>query len=149
MLGGLHLLRWTRAPRVATRRRRVWPSGRGRDVRFPGQPARLRACGIGCDDARRPEGRHGGIMTTPVITAHVITAHVIGRALAPLLLVVGVCVAVAPPARRWRPGAAAPARAVATENRAPAGVLRDGTVRLQLVAQPARWHPEADDGPSV
>ncbi len=44
---------------------------------------------------------------------------------------------------------AAPPVAAANPNTAPAGVLRDGILALQLVAQPARWHPEADDGPSL
>ena len=32
-------------------------------------------------------------------------------------------------------------------NVAPAGVLRGGVLSLRLVAQQARWHPEANDGP--
>ena len=30
-----------------------------------------------------------------------------------------------------------------------AGVLRGGVLSLQIVAQHARWHPEADDGPAI
>ncbi|MBA2291038.1 MAG: PD40 domain-containing protein [Gemmatimonadales bacterium] len=39
--------------------------------------------------------------------------------------------------------------AVANGNTAPAGMLRRGVLSLRLVAQQVRWHPEADDGPSV
>src|SRR5688572_20872135 len=43
----------------------------------------------------------------------------------------------------------APPTAMAHGNIAPAGVLRGGVLSLQLVAQQARWHPEADDGPAI
>ena len=43
--------------------------------------------------------------------------------------------------------ASAPPTAVAHGNVTPAGVLRGGVLSLDLVAQQARWHPEADDGP--
>src|SRR5688500_6166620 len=45
--------------------------------------------------------------------------------------------------------ASAPPTAVAHGNIAPAGVLRGGVLSLRLVAQQARWHPEADDGPAI
>jgi FtsP/CotA-like multicopper oxidase with cupredoxin domain len=38
-------------------------------------------------------------------------------------------------------------RAVANDNRTPAGTLRDGVLTLSLEVRPTRWHPEADDGP--
>jgi FtsP/CotA-like multicopper oxidase with cupredoxin domain len=44
---------------------------------------------------------------------------------------------------------AVPATAVANRNVAPGGTLRGGVLTLRLIAQPARWHPEADDGPSL
>jgi len=37
----------------------------------------------------------------------------------------------------------------ANDNRAPAGVLRKDTLRLNLVVQMGRWYPEAADGPFV
>ena len=48
-----------------------------------------------------------------------------------------------------RAGTRAPARAESNDNRRASGVLRDGALSLQLVAQQARWHPEADDGPAI
>ena len=39
--------------------------------------------------------------------------------------------------------------AAANDNRVPAGVLRNDTLKLDLVVQMARWFPEAADGPSV
>ena len=48
-----------------------------------------------------------------------------------------------------RAGTRAPARAQSNDNRRASGVLRDGALSLQLVAQQARWHPEADDGPAI
>ena len=53
-----------------------------------------------------------------------------------------------PMARPTRASAQAPA-AVAHGNVTPAGVLRGGVLSLRLVAQPARWHPEAEDGPAI
>ncbi|MEO5510203.1 MAG: multicopper oxidase domain-containing protein [Longimicrobiales bacterium] len=38
---------------------------------------------------------------------------------------------------------------VANDNRTPAGSLKDGVLRLRLVASLAQWYPEADDGPSA
>jgi manganese oxidase len=35
------------------------------------------------------------------------------------------------------------------DNRQPAGALRDGVLELRLVARPAAWRPEADDGPAL
>src|SRR5687768_2227158 len=51
-------------------------------------------------------------------------------------------------------GARVPARpaepsVAANDNRTPAGTLRRGGLALTLVAQRARWHPEADDGPAL
>jgi FtsP/CotA-like multicopper oxidase with cupredoxin domain len=40
-----------------------------------------------------------------------------------------------------------PVRAQANDNRLAGGVLRDGVLTLKLVAQMARWYPEAEDGP--
>lgn len=37
----------------------------------------------------------------------------------------------------------------ANDNRVPAGVLRNDTLRVDLVAQMARWYPEASNGPFV
>src|SRR3954463_6001228 len=37
----------------------------------------------------------------------------------------------------------------ANDNRKPAGVLRNDTLRINLVVQMARWYPEASDGPHV
>lgn len=37
----------------------------------------------------------------------------------------------------------------ANDNRKPAGVLRNDTLRINLVVQMARWYPEASDGPYV
>ena len=37
----------------------------------------------------------------------------------------------------------------ANDNRKPAGVLRNDTLRINLVVQMARWYPEAADGPYV
>ncbi len=48
---------------------------------------------------------------------------------------------------RAAPGA--PVLAESNNNRLASGVLRDGVLSIQLVAQQARWHPEADDGPSI
>jgi len=39
--------------------------------------------------------------------------------------------------------------AAANDNRVPAGLLRNDTLRIDLVVQMARWYPEAADGPSV
>ena len=39
--------------------------------------------------------------------------------------------------------------AAANDNRVPAGVLRNDTLKLNLVVKMARWFPEAADGPSV
>ena len=44
---------------------------------------------------------------------------------------------------------AAPALAVANDNRNSAGTNRGGVLTMALVAQQVRWHPEADDGPSL
>jgi FtsP/CotA-like multicopper oxidase with cupredoxin domain len=44
-------------------------------------------------------------------------------------------------------GRGTPPRAEANSNQRPAGTVRGGVLSLRLVAQPARWHPEADDGP--
>lgn len=44
---------------------------------------------------------------------------------------------------------AIPPTTMANGNVTPAGVMRNDTLALRLVAQPGRWHPEADDGPSV
>ena len=40
-----------------------------------------------------------------------------------------------------------PPRAVANDNRTPAGVLSDGILRIHLVAAMSTWYPEAEDGP--
>jgi manganese oxidase len=53
------------------------------------------------------------------------------------------------PAVEVAPAGGAPPTAVAHGNVTPAGVLRDGVLSLQLIAQRVRWHPEADDGPVV
>lgn len=45
--------------------------------------------------------------------------------------------------------AQAPARAVANANLAAAGRMDGGVLALRLEARPARWHPQADDGPSL
>ncbi|MEP6509673.1 MAG: multicopper oxidase domain-containing protein, partial [Gemmatimonadales bacterium] len=37
----------------------------------------------------------------------------------------------------------------ANDNRKPAGVLKNDTLRINLVVQMARWYPEANDGPFV
>lgn len=37
----------------------------------------------------------------------------------------------------------------ANDNRVAAGVLRNDTLRIDLVVQMARWYPEAADGPSA
>ena len=50
-----------------------------------------------------------------------------------------------PPGRR----AAEPPAIEANDNRIPAGTLAGGTLELRLVAQPGRWHPEAEDGPGI
>lgn len=42
-----------------------------------------------------------------------------------------------------------PPTVVANDNRHPAGTLRDGVLTIHLVAAPARWYPEADNGPFV
>ena len=42
-----------------------------------------------------------------------------------------------------------PPTAVANDNRHPAGTLHDGVLTIHLVAAPARWYPEADNGPFV
>ena len=47
-----------------------------------------------------------------------------------------------------RQGFTDPARAVANDNRVPAGVLNQGVLTLHLVAQRVTWYPEAEDGPS-
>jgi manganese oxidase len=41
------------------------------------------------------------------------------------------------------------AAAVSHDNRQPAGTLADGVLDLRLVARPAAWYPEADDGPAL
>jgi manganese oxidase len=41
------------------------------------------------------------------------------------------------------------AAAVSHDNRQPAGAMADGTLDLRLVARPAAWRPEADDGPAL
>ncbi len=46
-----------------------------------------------------------------------------------------------------RAGRGAPQRAEANTNQRPAGTFRGGVLSLRLVAQQARWHPEANDGP--
>jgi FtsP/CotA-like multicopper oxidase with cupredoxin domain len=43
--------------------------------------------------------------------------------------------------------AASPPRAEANDNRAPGGELKDGTLRIHLVARMSTWYPEAEDGP--
>lgn len=40
-------------------------------------------------------------------------------------------------------------RAEANDNRRAAGTLRDGVLTVSLVARRTRWHPEAEDGPSL
>ena len=45
--------------------------------------------------------------------------------------------------------AAEPPAIEANDNRTPAGILAGGTLELRLVAQPGRWHPEAEEGPGV
>jgi hypothetical protein len=62
-----------------------------------------------------------------------------------LVLLAGVLVAPAPV--RSRPAARVPVRATTNDNRLPAGVLKDGTLSIHLVAQMVAWHPEAEDGP--
>jgi len=42
-----------------------------------------------------------------------------------------------------------PPTVVANDNRHPAGTLHDGVLTIHLVAAPARWYPEADNGPFV
>jgi FtsP/CotA-like multicopper oxidase with cupredoxin domain len=42
-----------------------------------------------------------------------------------------------------------PPRALANDNRTPAGRLRDGVLRLSLDIRTGRWYPEADDGPFI
>ena len=37
-----------------------------------------------------------------------------------------------------------PARAVANDNRAPAGPLRDGVLTVRLEARESEWHPDGD-----
>lgn len=37
----------------------------------------------------------------------------------------------------------------ANDNRKPAGVLKNDTLKINLVVQMARWYPEAGDGPFV
>jgi FtsP/CotA-like multicopper oxidase with cupredoxin domain len=44
---------------------------------------------------------------------------------------------------------AAPPVVQPNDNLTPAGALAGGTLELHLVAQPARWQPEADDGPGI
>ena len=53
--------------------------------------------------------------------------------------------AAAPPSRR----AAELPIVQANDNRTPAGTLAGGTLELRLVAQAARWRPEAEDGPAI
>lgn len=65
------------------------------------------------------------------------------RALVPALL----CAAFALAADR-RPPAPAP-RALANDNRTPAGTLRGGVLALRLEARLADWHPAADDAPGA
>jgi FtsP/CotA-like multicopper oxidase with cupredoxin domain len=47
------------------------------------------------------------------------------------------------------PASDVPPAVRANDNRTPGGVLRRDTLTLRLVAQLARWHPEADSGPAV
>ncbi len=42
-----------------------------------------------------------------------------------------------------------PPEVQANDNRATAGILRGDTLVVRMVVQPARWHPEAADGPYV
>ena len=42
-----------------------------------------------------------------------------------------------------------PPRAVANDNRTPAGTMRGDTLSLRLVVQRAEWYPEAEDGPHI
>ena len=42
-----------------------------------------------------------------------------------------------------------PPRAVANDNRTPAGTIRGGTLSVRLVVQRAEWYPEAGDGPHI
>lgn len=42
-----------------------------------------------------------------------------------------------------------PARVVANDNRTSAGTMRNGELHVSMVAQIARWYPEAEDGPFV
>jgi manganese oxidase len=60
----------------------------------------------------------------------------------PLLVLAGSTVALVPP-HGDLPVVAA------NDNRAPAGVLRGDTLRIQLVVKMGRWYPEAADGPFV
>src|SRR5687767_2558640 len=65
-------------------------------------------------------------------------------------LVIGCSVLLSGPrgqAEAARTTVTAPPTAVAHGNVTPAGVLRGGVLTLRLVAQQARWHPEANDGP--
>jgi FtsP/CotA-like multicopper oxidase with cupredoxin domain len=51
---------------------------------------------------------------------------------------------------RSRPaGARAPVKVQPNDNRVPAGVLRDGVLRLRLKVRPGMWHPDGDDAPGV
>lgn len=38
---------------------------------------------------------------------------------------------------------------VANDNRRPAGVLRDGVLKLELELRKGNWHPEAEDGEAI
>lgn len=45
--------------------------------------------------------------------------------------------------------AQAPNPVLANDNRIPAGTLRGGVLTVRLEARSGRWHPDADDGPSL
>lgn len=44
---------------------------------------------------------------------------------------------------------ASPERILANDNRAPSGTMRDGVLKLRLVAREGRWYPQSDTGPSI
>lgn len=48
-----------------------------------------------------------------------------------------------------RPAVPREARAVPNDNRAPAGLLRDGVLTLHLEAREARWYPDGEGAPSI
>jgi FtsP/CotA-like multicopper oxidase with cupredoxin domain len=66
----------------------------------------------------------------------------------PHVLLLAALLGAIPPAPPAHPRTPPPLpRVVANDNRVPAGHLANGELRLRLVARPATWYPEADDGP--